>query len=184
MPKPNIRLILTGLVVLVGLLGIARAAHLGPRLRIGNQTTGILTGATRVETFRVMSQGELENPHNHITVSPTAQKIDGYSVIATGKEQGPPFARKITDILFDEGTYTNEALGCTMVPGVVFRVWRGSQSLDVILCFHCGELQTVIHDVDGKTTGGIYTVMAGNSRSEFARLAKDAFPNDPDIQAL
>lgn len=183
---PKIRLVLIGVTVLVCLFAAGRAVHLGPRLHLGYQADSILDGATRVQIFRVMSEIEAHSPDQRSPriFSPTAAKVDNCYVTATGKEQGPQFAKEIAHVLFDEGTYTQDRLLCITLPGVVFRVWKGSQSLDVVLCFHCGEMYTVTRDANGRETQGVYTLMAGDSRSEFARLAKQAFPNDPDIQAL
>ncbi len=184
---PKIRWSLIGIVALICLFAAGRAVHLGPRLHLGYQADSILDGATRVEIFRVMSEIEAhssEPGHPSRKFSPTAAKVDYCYITATGKEQGPEFAKEIAAILLDEGTYTHDTLSCTTLPGVVFRVWKGSQSLDVVLCFHCGEMYTITRDANGKETPGVYTLMAGNSRSGFARLAKQAFPSDPDIQAL
>lgn len=140
-----------------------------------------------MQTFRVMSEIESSpaNPNRPVkTFPPSSAKVDGLYILATGKEQGPAFAKQITHVLFDEGTYTSDTVSCITLPGVVFRVWSGTQSLDVVLCFHCGEMYTVTHAANGKETQGVYTLMAGDSRTKFARLAKQALPNDPDIQAL
>ncbi len=184
---PKIRWSLIGIVALICLFVAGRAVHLGPRLHLGYQADGILDGATRVETFRVMSEIEVHSPeqgHSPRTFSPTAVKVDHCYVTATGKEQGPQFAKEIAAILLDEGTYTHDTLSCITLPGVVFRIWKGSQSLDVVLCFHCGEMYTITRAANGKETPGVYTLMAGDSRTKFARLAKQAFPSDPEIQAL
>ncbi len=187
MSKSKIRVIRIAVAMLGGLLVLGRAIHIGPRLRLGYQANSILAGATRVETFRVMSPieaEELDPDHKPRIFSPTAPQVDNCYITATAKEQGPALAEKISHILLNEQTYTSDQLECITLPGVIFRIWKGSQSLDVVLCFHCGEMFIVTHDATGKETHSVYTLMAGNSRSKFAHLAKDAFPNDPDIQAL
>ena len=185
MSKPKIQWIVTGIVITVLLLGTGRAVHIGPRLRLGYRADSILGGATRVETFRVMSSLEAADAKPQPRkFGPKAPQIDGCYITATAKEQGPVLVQKIVAILFDEGTYTNERAACITFPGVVFRVWNGSQSVDVIICFQCGEMFTVTHGANGESLFGVYTLMAGNSRSEFVCLAKEAFPHDAEIQAL
>lgn len=173
------------------LFGISRATHLGPRLRLGLQQDRILDGAARVETFRVTppdADAQALPGHQPGTVRllpiPKAPQIDGCYITATGKQQGRAFASDIAQVLFDEKTYSSVNVACILVPGVVFRLWKGSESMDIVLCFHYGQLITGTHDADGTRHEGIYTDMCGTSRARLTRLAKEAFPDDAEIRAL
>ena len=187
MTKPKLRGVMTAIVGIIVVLAVGKALHLGPHHRLGDRAENILAGATRVQTFRVMSPAEARGQasgHLPPTLGPTTPQIDGCYITATAKEQGPALAHQISNILFDDWTYTSRRLACITLPGVIFRIWNGSQSLDLVVCFHCGEMYTVSHDASGNSYRGVYTVLTGISRAEFARLAKAAFPNDADIQAL
>jgi hypothetical protein len=94
------------------------------------------------------------------------------------------FGHRLAAVFFNEKTYDfASAKGCLFDPGVIFRVWNGSQYLDLILCFQCNEFKFRLTDESGKELrqGG---EDFDRSRAALLALAKEAFPNDREIQSL
>jgi hypothetical protein len=104
-----------------------------------------------------------------------------YAILARGKDQGQDFAAKLTDILTDDKTYMSTFAGCFW-PGVAFRVWKDEDSVDLIICFKCGNFYL------GPPTdkrGMENASFAGSpNRGHLVRLAKDAFPDGEEVQKM
>lgn len=171
------------LAVLSGLIlfGINRGSQfditnsLFSKSPLDRRTADILRGATRVEVFRV-SSGELDEKPK-----PGDSTIGGYRVLSQGKDQDSDFAVKLANVLTDRKTYTNTWAAC-FNPGVAFRVWKGDSAVDIIICFHCSNFYF------GPSTDSRPSDNASFNRSPNRRLlvqlAKEAFPDDKDIQKI
>jgi len=76
---------------------------------------------------------------------------------------------------------------CDFDPGVILRITSGKHSLDIIVCFHCGEMTMY---GDGEIIrrpykwAKSYCSLRRPSYEAFAAIAKKAFPKDAEIQAL
>ena len=92
--------------------------------------------------------------------------------------------QKLAHILLDTNSYSNIGVMCEIEPGIIFRIWKGRASLDVVVCFHCGQMYTETHDGKGIAKASRENEMTNSSHDGFARLAKQAFPTDPEIQKL
>ena len=142
---------------------------------LGDRAVAILDAAKGVEVYRIES---MDSPAH------AGESIEGYPVLSRGKDQDHAFASKLRAILLDDATYWFEAAkGCIFSPGVVFRLKASGETLDVILCYQCDELEILVSDSQGKAirkTGEDFD----RARPALVRLAKVAFPGDPDIQAL
>ena len=141
-------------------------------------TTGVFAGATRVEVFRLW--GDPDDPK---TPKPTAdeKKISGFRVRAQGQDQGKAFAAKLAAIVEDKGAHSKAFAKCFW-PGVAFRVWKDNEPIDVVICFvchnlYCGPPTTT----EARENISFYDSPLG---ARLVRLAKVAFPDDPEIQAL
>jgi hypothetical protein len=149
-----------------------------PRVKkfLGEPTVKVLQGATRVETFRLKDErADDEGKPN----------VGRYAIASTGKAQGEPFARRLAAILLDEHTYVfDSAKGCKFQPAVGFRIWKGDESsVEVVICFHCDEL--IVHSpkaADGSIRGAMENF--DPARPALVKLAKEAFPDDKEIQGL
>jgi len=132
-------------------------------------TISILKDADKVEVFRIdgRSDGERTNEPGN--------RIHGYLVKHKGKDQGREFAQDLAGILFHERTYSNGYAAC-FFPGIVFRPWAGEKSVTVVLCLECDQLL-----VNFSRTISFYN---SPLRANLVRLAKQAFPEDPEIQEL
>jgi len=139
---------------------------------VSRSATSILRDADRVEVFRV-SPKWAENP------GPDA--IGGYPITAVGKEQGPEFAARLGKVLRSWGV-GNSSKKCAFEPGVAFRVWRGDRAVEVLVCFKCDDLWP--HVVGESGTLDREWLEFDAVRADLLALAKEAFPDDPAIQAL
>ena len=134
-----------------------------------------LKAATRVETFRV-------DPGYGLGTNKT--QIGGYGISSTGKEQGKEFASKLSAILLKPETYFFEkAKRCMFQPGVAYRLWKDQDAVEVVVCFSCDEIEVFVKDGAGKIThysGEDFD----NARAGMVALARQAFPNDKEVQSL
>jgi hypothetical protein len=144
---------------------------------LGAPMLRILAGATRVECFRIDPHGTDAGDGK-----PTGKHIDGYPITVTAKEQGREFAAKLAAALQDEKSIFSPQARC-FFPGVGFRIWSGKESVDVIVCYMCSGLRLVARDSDGKVLGRAGGGFSGNW-ALFVQLAKEAFPDDAEIQKL
>jgi hypothetical protein len=164
-------------------------AGVSPEARsyLGNRTVVTLAGADRVEVFRVSPR---RDPH-------AAKQIGGFPITHTGAEQSKEFALRLAATILRQDYKDDSELACNTVTTVAFRIWNDRQpdiglrlwksgdSVDVLLCYKCGE-----YSVAGKSAYGPIKLTKTTPfrpfamRSELVRLAKQAFPGDKDIQAL
>jgi hypothetical protein len=142
--------------------------------RFGDQTVGLLIGADKVEVFRVST--DLPQKDDKTVV--------GFRITATGPEQDAKFAAKLASVALNEKTYAwDTAKGCSFEPGVAFRVWKGEESVVIVICFQCDQVQITTLDKTGKAGKPVYGE-SDPGRAALVRLAKAALPDDKDIQAL
>ena len=146
---------------------------------LGDKTIAILQSAARVEVFRIDPDDSAKGP----------KRIGGYAITATGKELDKEFTGKLADVLLDDATYFGDQAKC-FEPGVAFRLWKDKESVEVVICFHCANLKLTAKGVkgdaiddDGHPKSGGFGSTEG-SYGRLAKLAKEAFPDDKDIQAL
>jgi len=142
---------------------------------LGDRMVSILSGAKRVEVFLIEPKP---------TPSDASRTIQGYPIRLQGKDQGPTFAARLRTILLDDRTYSFDSFkGCIFSPGVVFRFRNGDELVEIITCYKCSEFLIVAKD----DRGAVVRVVGedfDNARPALVKLAKDAFPDDKEIQAL
>jgi hypothetical protein len=133
----------------------------------------ILKGATRVEVFRVSPN---ESKPRGIPL------IGGFPITAVGKERGQEFASRLSSILLGRGVTQNEKK-CGLEPGVAFRLWKGDEALEVLVCFKCNVLWP--HVVAEPTDKPWFEWQDFDPvRPALVGLAKEAFPEDAEVQGL
>jgi hypothetical protein len=166
---------------LIGCLGCSQSSKPEVRQRtsqlrdnLSDSGIAILKGATRVEVFRVAPE-EVQQP--------TKNAIEGYPILATGKEQGQAFAARLTSILLGKGVTQNEKK-CGLEPGVAYRLWKDNQSVEVLVCFKCNVLWP--HIVGEKWKEHLWWEWQDfdSVRADLLSLTKEAFPDDQEIQQL
>ncbi len=103
----------------------------------------VLRGATRVEASRIV------DPEWHPEVRSRFGSIEGYPIIARGKDLGTAtVAAKTADSLLDGKLYFI-SLDCLPDPGValLFRSDKGSVTL--IVCYECNQFDVYVRDGSG-----------------------------------
>ncbi len=159
----------------------ARDADPAPEVRglLGDRVLAVLDGATRVEVFRLKADRVPQPPG-----APKGEDAAGFPIVSTGKARDARFAARVAAVLRDKGTYEfDRPKGCILRPGVAFRLWKGKQSVDLALCFECDILVVVARDEAGKSVHRASKDF-DPGRPALVKLARDAFPDDPEIQAL
>lgn len=162
-------------VTLLFLLGCGAS-----KARLDNRSASILAGATKVEVFRIDGRGP-NDPTRAPPIKPGDPTVDGYAILARGKDQSQEFATKLTEILTDPKTYTDNFVNCYW-PGVAFRVWKGEDSVDILICFKCGNFYIGPPTHERVMENASFRESPNTGR--LVRLAKEAFPDDEEVQAL
>jgi hypothetical protein len=139
---------------------------------VSRSATTILRNGDRVEVFRVSSKR---------ADGGVADTIGGRPILATGKEQGPDFAARLGRVL-RSWSVAPSSKKCAFEPGVAFRIWRGDKALEVLICFKCDDLWPHVVGESGSFNDEVLAF--DPVRAELVALAKEAFPDDPTIQAL
>jgi hypothetical protein len=143
--------------------------------RLDAHTLKLLQAATKVEVFRVHGGPPQDNLKHLDNLS-----ISGYPVLAKGTDQGQDLASRLAAILHDRHTYSNGWAGC-FSPGVAFRAWKDDECIDVVICFKCNNL----YCGPPKASAGENVSFLGTpARARLMQLAKEAFPDDKEIQEL
>jgi hypothetical protein len=142
-----------------------------PEPQPDRRTRSILEGATAVEVYRIDSEK---------VAAPGDPTLDGYLVVARGQDRGEEFAARLAEVLLDPGTYSHSFALC-FDPGVAYRLRKGRECLDIVICFHCENVYL------GPPTRGVRenaSFHESPARHRLVRLAKEAFPEDKEIQGL
>jgi hypothetical protein len=139
---------------------------------IGDQAAGILDGATSVEVFRIQPERTDKKGDKYIA---------GYTITSRGKKQGKEFAAKVTKALYDEKTYMGQSARCYQ-PGVAFRIWKVKEAVEIIICFKCTNFEVAVMGQDPTTE--LQQFGFGPKLEPFLALAKEALPDDNEIQSL
>jgi hypothetical protein len=157
----------------VGLLVVAAVcAAAGCRPGISREGKAVLREGTRVEVFRVAS----EPPQTPTT----GLKIGRYPVLEQGKDLGSDFAARLADAVMDHPELAEK---CGIQPGVAFRVWRGDQCVEVLVCFKCDVLAMHLGTGEWDWTSNMLRDFSGG-RAKLLALCKEALPDDPVIKGL
>jgi hypothetical protein len=146
--------------------------------RLDSQTRAVFAGATKVEVFRLVGRERFRDGEEK---PKEGRRIGGFRVTGQGKDQGRTFARKLLGILDDDRTYSKRFKECFW-PGVTFRVWKEKECIEVLICFICDNFYC------GPPTKGQAnenaSFVGSPRRADLVRLAREAFPDDKEIQAL
>jgi hypothetical protein len=143
--------------------------------KLGEKTVAILSGATRVEVFRIdKAQPKKEGD----------KEIGGIAITATGKEQGKELVSRLTPLLFNDRTFFSDPKYKCHDPGVAYRLWKDKESVEVLLCFRCRNLSVTAKDADGKVIHKAFGNFEDAMFGPLAKVAKEALPEDKEIQAL
>jgi hypothetical protein len=170
-------LVLAVAAVLLGCADAPRPDAKGLASNYTDRTKAILSGATKVEVFRL--DGE-DLDLGGKTQATGERRIGGYRVTGQGPDQGREFAVRLAAVLSDEKTYTDRFAACFW-PGVAFRVWKDEECVEVLICFKCQNFYCGPPKEAAMETASF---SGSPARQRLLRLAKEAFPNDAEVQAL
>ncbi|MDX1944617.1 MAG: hypothetical protein SFU86_04350 [Pirellulaceae bacterium] len=139
----------------------------------GEQTLQALATPKSVAAYRI-------DPESYGQAAANPGKVlVGYPITSPAAQLSADQMKQLATILADPGTYSFEiAKGCEFRPGVALVAQAGKQEVIVLLCFGCSELAIY---VEGTKVG--HEDM-DNAHAQFAKLAKQLFPNDKEIQGL
>lgn len=88
---------------------------------------------------------------------------------------------KLSRLLLSRSSYADGYKACIFDPGVAFRFWKGSAAVDVLVCFHCGDLG---FQVVGAPEALGPKLAFDPARAELARLVRAARPADSRFDKL
>src|SRR5262249_29114862 len=128
---------------------------------LGEETIAILSGATRVEVFRLAKQ-----PGKNATDKTLGADGTQWAFTATGKEKGKKFAAKVRSLLFDEATL--QSSGASGARGsVAFRLWKEKKSVTVVVDFEGHQFLIVTRDARGKQVKSAWGGFLFDAKGQF-----------------
>jgi hypothetical protein len=134
--------------------------------------------AEAVTVFRIM-------PGKGDAAPKDSTRIAGYACDSASSVIKGPEVTKVVGALLNRANFDANKL-CIFEPGVIVRFANESRVLDLIICFSCREI--IMYD--GKAVrrpyrwGSVKLSFKDDAYIAFASIAKQAFPNDPQMQAL
>ena len=140
----------------------------------GSEPLAIIGGATEAEAYRI----------GRNDLNPAARAGDGKRLGLYEIRSGPvrleeAWLRRLKEVLFDEASYewNRPPKGCILKPGVGVRYRQGGRETHLYLCFECEMLGIGLPDSDRWED-------FDPANAKLARLVKEVFPGDPEIQAI
>src|SRR5688572_26426775 len=140
----------------------------------GSEPLAIIAGATDAEAYRIEGNA----------MGPPAGTGDGPRLGQFPIRSGPvrleeALLRQLKEVLFDEASYEWELppKACILNPGVGVRYRQGGRKTHLYLCFECEMLGI-------GPPGSESWEDFDPANAKLARLVKEVFPADPEIQAL
>jgi hypothetical protein len=135
----------------------------------------IVKGADRAEAYRIRD-GRGEGPFG---------SIEGYPITAVGKGADPALARRFVEPLLDGSRYFASP-DCFINPGVAYRLRAAEGSVSLVVCYECDNIDVYVRDEHGRLThrGGAFLYDPLGGPKGLVRIAKEAFPDDGEIQKL
>ena len=110
--------------------------------------------------------------------------VDGFPIRARGKELGEPFADELELFLVNDRNFAAPAPGeaerCVFTPEVAFVAYEGTEWNAVVVDFDCNFMTAT----SSKGQLVLPSLSFAPGRAELVELAKKAFPDDAQIQAL
>lgn len=129
----------------------------------GDRGLSILRGATRAEVFRV-----------------TDASVSEPRITSAAKELGQGLVAKLATYLLDGRIYFTSPDCEIFGPGVVIRLWRGRESVTLVVRCKCEYLDVSVHDTSGVRLHHRGTYYRGpfGDPDVIGGLIEEAFPGD------
>jgi len=147
---------------------------LSMRRRLSGTAIAKLSHPTRIQAMHVRIWDGSAAP----------QIAERYPIVDTHTVSDAANARDLMNVLLDPATYDynpNHVSTCIFRPTVGFRVFSGNDFIDVLICFHCDQLE--IFDSTGQMLSA-YDVNTHPGRANLLKVVKSVFPDDITIQSL
>jgi len=163
-----------------------------PENILGERARWILAAPERVEAFRVRAQNNQAKEADISDLEPAARatlpgiRVAGYPVLVEARTLAQALSSEIATLITNECTYDRSgAPGCAFEPGVAFRIVRGSESVDAVVCFNCNQIEIVISR-EGRPVhvNRLAQISFERGRRRLLDSARAAFPSDTQLSGL
>ena len=110
----------------------------------------------------------------------SAPRFGPYPILKESFKTNAALARAIAGALLAEGKFSlGGTTKCAFAPVVAYRMGKGTNSLEILVCFQCDEIKV------GRPSGKEeYYLQFETSRARLLALAKQAFPGDPIFEPV
>ena len=116
------------------------------------------------------------------TAVPTKTSLPGrFRIVPEPRPVPEALAAQLSRLLLARSSYADYYTMCIFDPGIVFRFWKGERAVDVLVCFHCGDLA---FQVAGASEALGAKLAFEPMRAELARLVRASRPGDPRFENL
>ena len=153
----------------------------------GTDSLRIVQTAKEITVFSIVEPDfydEKDKPHYKNVAALIS--VDDEKCTPSPKTISGPDVARVASALTNVRNF-GEELMCDFDPGIILRFRNSIGILDVIVCFHCGEMvlyrdTKIVHrNLKWAEAKNTFFRPAGHA---FAAVAKDAFPDDAEISAL
>jgi hypothetical protein len=145
---------------------------------LGDTVIGSLTGATKVQVFRVSDSGGLRP-------DPAKAIASDFVRGAAGKELDAETLKTLRSLLYDEKSFRFEqdVSKCRFTPHLSFQMQSGIGTLETLVSFSCNQVLFILGKPGGRwVPQGTFDLKP--SRKKLVELAKATLPQDAETQNL
>lgn len=145
---------------------------------LGDTVLGSVTGAAKVQVFRVSDSGGLRP-------DPAKAIASDFVRGTAGKELDPKQLETLRSLLYDDKSFRFEqdVSKCRFAPHLSFQMQSGIGTLEALVSFSCNQVLFVLGKPGGRWVPQ-GTFDAKPARKKLIELAKAALPQDADTQNL
>jgi hypothetical protein len=142
---------------------------------VGSHGWAVIDGADSVEVRRIEPDEVKPAPANSVA---------GHKEISRGKDGDAVFTSKLRAILVEgQGAPSEPPKSCAFQPGVAFTFVKGTDRVELLLCFTCNEFEIV--SFPPKAPEPIRARRWFDAyRAAFVRIAQAALPDDEVVKGL
>ena len=145
---------------------------------LGDTVLGSLTGATKVQAFRVSDSGGLRP-------DPAKAIASDFVRGAAGKELDPATLEALKSLLYDDKSFRFEqdVSKCRFAPHLSFQMQSGIGTLETLVSFSCNQVLFVLGKPGGRwVPQGTFDLKP--ARKKLLELARATLPQDAETQNL
>ena len=168
---------LTLVAAIVVLVTPAAAADRTAEL-LQSQALEVVRAPDRVESLPVQSLVGSKDE----TIRATKTSLPGaFRIVPEPRPVPAAIVPQLSRLLLSRSSYADGYTLCIFDPGLAFRFWKGKDAVDVLVCFHCGDLG--FQAVGAREALGPKLAF-DPVRGELARLVRASRPGDPRFEKL